>query len=139
MKKTLTALAAALLLSACTDDNPSTRWYSAAQVERGQTVFANNCATCHGPQAAATPDWKTPMDNGKYPAPPLNGSAHAWHHSLSVLRRTVAQGGVPLGGWMPGFQSRLRAEDRDAAIAYFQSLWSDEIYAAWLQRGGVDG
>ncbi len=115
------------------------RWYTSDQVERGAAVFAQNCAECHGANAEATPNWREATPDGKYPPPPLNGTAHAWHHSLDVLRRQINLGGVPLGGVMPAFQDKLSAADIDAAIAYFQSKWSDEIYAIWIERNGDGG
>lgn len=109
------------------------RWYFAEQAERGKTVFAANCAACHGNNAEATPHWKTPNSSGHYPPPPLNGSAHAWHHPLSVLGRTIYNGGAPVGGQMPAFKNRLSETDIIDVIAHFQSYWSDDIYQRWLQ------
>jgi len=107
------------------------RWYSNQQVERGEVVFRENCAACHGPNAEATANWKQRDANGNFPPPPLNGSAHAWHHDLELLRGTVRDGGQALGGVMPAFADRLSAEDIDSAIAFFQSKWSGEIYRKW--------
>lgn len=109
------------------------RWYFAEQAERGKTVFANNCAVCHGKNAEATPYWKTLDANGHYPPPPLNGSAHAWHHPLAILGRTIYHGGAPVGGQMPAFKDVLSETDMIDAIAHFQSYWSDDIYQRWLQ------
>jgi len=33
---------------------------------------------------------------------------------------------------MPGFAELLSDAEIDAVIAWFQSFWLDEIYAAWL-------
>ena len=33
--------------------------------------------------------------------------------------------------------SRLTNEEKEDAIAYFQSLWSDEFYNLWLEGGGL--
>jgi len=114
-------------------DSGTERWYAAEQVARGRELFAQHCAGCHGKDAAATPDWRKTDANGNYPPPPLNGSAHAWHHPLSVLRETIREGGVPLGGVMPGFADKLSAQDIDSVIAWFQSLWPDELYQAWYR------
>jgi mono/diheme cytochrome c family protein len=95
----------------------SGRWYTQAQVERGAEVFVQHCAECHGANAEATPNWRQQTPDGKYPPPPLNGTAHAWHHPLDVLRRQIRLGGVPLGGSMPAFEDKLSAADIDAAIA----------------------
>ncbi|MCG8092230.1 MAG: cytochrome c [Candidatus Thiodiazotropha endolucinida] len=110
------------------------RWYTQDQVNRGNTVYQTNCATCHKPDASGTKDWKTPLDNGKYPPPPINGDAHAWHHPLKVLRRVVNKGGVPLGGWMPAFGEKLSNKEVDDVLAWVQSNWSDEIYSVWYER-----
>jgi len=112
------------------------RWYSPEQVDRGAAVFTQHCAECHGANAEAKPNWRDTTPEGKYPPPPLNGTAHAWHHPLDVLRRQIRFGGVPLGGTMPPFKDKLSSADIDAAIAFFQSKWTDEIYAAWKDRGG---
>lgn len=110
------------------------RWYTHDQLERGTAVFAQSCAECHGANAEATSNWRETTPDGKYPPPPLNGTAHAWHHPLDVLRRQINLGGIPLGGVMPAFRDKLSAADVDAAIAFFQSKWNDEIYAIWKER-----
>jgi len=115
----------------------SDRWYSDEQVTAGKRLFQQNCAACHGQNAEATPDWKKTDANGNYPPPPLNGSAHAWHHDLELLRRTVREGGAKLGGQMPAFEGRLTPREIDSVIAFFQSQWPDEIYQRWSGRNEV--
>ena len=113
---------------------PTGRWYSAEQVAIGRELFQTHCASCHGDRAQGlAEDWRKPDAHGNYPPPPLNGSAHAWHHPKVVLELTIANGGAALGGVMPGFDSTLDADETAATIAYFQSLWSDEIYARWAE------
>ena len=111
------------------------RWYTQEQVARGGPLFAKFCAECHGARAASTPEWREPDAEGYYPPPPLNGTAHTWHHQLPLLRRTILEGGVKFGGKMPSFAGKLNAEEIDAIIAWFQSLWPDKIYAAWSGSG----
>ena len=72
--------------------------------------------------------------DNKYPPPPLNGTAHTWHHPLNVLRRTVRKGGVSLGGSMPGFVDKLSNREIDTILAWIQSHWSDRIYRIWDKR-----
>lgn len=110
------------------------RWYDAAQVRRGEALYQTHCATCHKPDAAGTPNWKEPGADGHYPPPPLNGTAHAWHHPLSVLRRSVQRGGAPLGGVMPGFAGKLDQRQIDDILAWVQSHWDERIYAIWRER-----
>jgi mono/diheme cytochrome c family protein len=110
------------------------RWYSTEQVTQGRQLFAQYCAACHGEKAEATDQWKTPDAQGNYPPPPLNGSAHAWHHPLSVLDVVIRDGGAPVGGVMPAWGSVLNSEQRISIIAGFQHYWSDDIYETWLVR-----
>lgn len=114
------------------------RWYSQTDVKLGNQVFTNNCAICHGANAQSTFNWRKKLPNGTYPPPPLNGSAHAWHHSFSQLMQTINEGGLSRGGKMPGFREKLTKVEKQAAVAYFQNFWSDEIYGEWLKRGGLN-
>lgn len=118
------------------NEDTGKRWYTPAQVEAGRGVFEKHCAICHGRHAEGAREWKRTLPDGSYPPPPLNGTAHAWHHPLPVLKRTIDEGGVPSGGRMPGLKGRLTDEESFAAIAFFQSRWSGEIYREWLERGG---
>ncbi len=113
------------------------RWFTPEQVARGEKLFRENCAACHGNNAEATPNWKQTDANGNYPPPPLDGTAHAWHHDLEILRRTIRQGGKPLGGQMPAFEDKLDAAAIDAVIAFFQSKWPDDLYQRWAGRFGT--
>jgi mono/diheme cytochrome c family protein len=124
-----------LALTACTETGTPVegRWYTEQQVTAGAPLYQAFCATCHAVDGSATSDWRTPGADGNYPPPPLNGTAHTWHHPLEVLDDTIIDGGIAFGGVMPGFGAALSAEDRYAIIAWFQSLWSDDIYASWLE------
>ncbi len=113
---------------------PLSRWYSEAQVAKGDNLFQMYCSVCHKPDASGTANWQERNANGILPPPPINGTAHAWHHPLSVLQRTVRLGTVPLDGTMPGFADRLNPEEIDAILAWVQSHWSDEIYRVWHER-----
>ncbi len=128
-------------LAACTDsteyaevNNETGRWYSTAQINEGNILFQQFCAVCHGDQAQGlAEDWRVRDSEGNLPPPPLNGTAHAWHHPLAVLDQVIAEGGALYEGNMPGFSGQLDKEERHAVIAYFQSLWNDEIYQNWLR------
>lgn len=111
-----------------------TRWYDPGDIEIGASLFKQNCASCHGQNAEGTSDWKTTDENGNFPPPPLNGTAHSWHHSKDLLKRTIRNGGAELGGVMPGFSEQLSDTEIDQVIAYFQSKWPDEIYQRWAGR-----
>ena len=110
------------------------RWYDEKLVVSGSQLFQQNWAACHGANAEGTKEWKKTDSSGRYPAPPLNGSAHAWHHSIPQLVRSIKEGGIQLGGVMPGFGGQLDDQQFLALIAYFQSKWPDEIYRTWHNR-----
>ena len=93
---------------------------------------------CHGVDGSATEDWRTVDANGNFPPPPLNGSAHTWHHPLEVLTDTIANGGAQYGGIMPGFSAVIDDEQSLAIVAYIQSWWSDDIYDRWAEIDGRD-
>jgi len=102
-----------------------------AQIQRGHKVFLQNCAVCHGSNAEGAPNWNQPDASGKYPAPPLNGTGHAWHHPRQALISTINYGTVRLGGSMPAWKDKLSDQDINDVVAWFQSRWPDELYAAW--------
>ena len=133
--KSLPLLIMLLSLSACGDTQTPVegRWYSEEQVAAGEPLYQTYCSVCHGADGSATAEWRTVDAAGNYPPPPLNGSAHTWHHPLEVLDATIVAGGAEFGGVMPGFGEVLDAEDRLAIIAWFQSLWSDDIYQRWRE------
>lgn len=132
------SLSLSILAAGCAEEAPGeppqrARWYTDDQVVLGRVVFQVHCASCHGERAEATPDWRETGGDGHYPPPPLNGTAHGWHHSLGVLKQTIQEGGAASGGVMPPFRDVLSDEESVAAIAYFQSFWSDQIYGRWRQ------
>ena len=108
MKMLYPLIAAFVLINGQVIAAENQRWYSDDQVTRGEQLFRLNCASCHGRNAEATPDWKQTDANGNYPAPPLNGTAHAWHHDLDLLRRTIREGGATwrADAWIRGALER---------------------------------
>ena len=131
MKTLSTFLLSALLSTAASGTAAQPRWYKPAHTELGRGLFDTHCASCHGKEAIGDPNWRQPDENGLYRPPPLNGTAHAWHHPLAVLYQQIMKGSAPGAGNMPAFQNVLDRGEALAIISYFQSLWSDEIYGAW--------
>lgn len=121
-----------LFIISATTAAQEARWYDAAQLDRGQVVFQQNCASCHGNNAEAKTGWKEA--SGEASAPPLNGSGHTWHHSLKQMKKTIQQGSIQLGGSMPAFEEKLSDQDIDSVIAYFQSKWPEPTYAGWAEK-----
>lgn len=98
---------------------------------RAADVYRAHCAACYGSHAQGAPNWQKQGANGKYPAPPLDGSAHAWHHPQAALEFTIRQGTAMQGGSMPAWAGKLSDDEIRTVIAWFQSAWSDEIFRIW--------
>ncbi|MEO8766997.1 MAG: cytochrome c [Nitrosospira sp.] len=104
------------------------------KIKRGEAVYRANCASCHGPNGEATPGWRNPGADGKYPPPPLDGSAHAWHHSTETLERMIRVGSPADIGGMPAWDGKLTNQQIDDVIVWIKSLWPDEVYDIWLKE-----
>jgi len=110
------------------------RWYSEQHVQQGAKLYQQNCQVCHGVAGAGVPHWREKGPDGRLPPPPLNGTAHTWHHPAWSLLQTLRKGGAPVGGIMPGFEGRLSDNQMASVLAYINSLWPEEVYQLWLQN-----
>ncbi len=99
----------------------------------GGKLFKQNCATCHGDNAEGTPDWRKRNPDGTLKPPPLNGTAHTWHHSKELLMSIITTGTVNQGGNMPAWGDKLSQQEIDAILTWVQSKWPEEIYTSWLE------
>lgn len=104
-------------------------------VQKGFKLYRANCASCHGDQGQGAVNWRKAGSDGKYPAPPLNGTGHTWHHPMPVLISTIKNGTQRIGGNMPPWKGKLADDDINAIIIWFQSRWPDELYQAWVRTG----
>lgn len=107
------------------------RWYTPAHVTRGAVVYAANCAVCHGENGEGTKNWRQRTADGKFPPPPIDGTAHAWHHPMRILGAQIKFGAPGGRGSMPGFADKLTDQQIVDVIAWFQDKWPDNIYATW--------
>ena len=112
--------------------NLAARKLSPEKIKRGEEVYRKNCASCHGPNGEATPGWRTPGPDGRYPPPPLDGSAHAWHHSTETLKKMIEEGSVD--GAMPAWKGKLTDQQIGDVIVWIKSLWPDEVYDIWYEE-----
>jgi mono/diheme cytochrome c family protein len=136
---TVAAVAVALsLLSGCeggtASDGIDPR--NAAQVARGRAVYDRHCASCHGAKLEGQPNWRERLPNGRLPAPPHDDSGHTWHHPNAQLFALVKNGLVPPNapqGYesdMPAYKSILSDDDIRAVLAYIESHWGKDVWAA---------
>ena len=94
--------------------------FSAASIVRGQTVFAANCAACHG----AGGEGNGPVSAGLRIKPADLTAGHLWDHKDGELFWWIGHGiENPEGGVaMPGFAATLTEDDRWAAIDFVRTL-----------------
>lgn len=110
------------------------RKLDSAQVARGKQVYENYCLECHGEQGKGLAgDWRIRDAEGKFPPPPLDDSAHAWHHPTAVLLEMVREGSPQGQGNMPAWKEKLSEQEMQDVVAYIKSLWSDQAYRLWLK------
>lgn len=93
-----------------------------AWVKSGETVYTQYCGACHGANLEGQPDWKTPLSDGFFPAPPHDSSSHTWHHTDELLLEIIANG----NNRMPPFQAILSDEEMMAVLEYIKSHWGRE-------------
>ncbi len=101
-------------------------------VARGQAMYTENCADCHGQNLEGQPNWRVKTDEGVLPAPPHDKTGHTWHHADQLLFQIIKLGGqaaAPAGfvSGMPGFGDGLSDDDIQATLAYIKSRWPLEI------------
>ncbi len=148
----LTAVLAGLLLVACekTPDKPPVsvlakpaaaaaaigepppRSAAAPQAARGLLIYRRHCLECHGEHGQGQAgDWRVRDAKGNYPPPPLDDSAHAWHHPTAALLEAIRDGSPQGQGNMPAWQGKLSEHEMQDVVAYIKSLWSEEVYRLW--------
>jgi mono/diheme cytochrome c family protein len=103
-----------------------------AQVARGQALYSQHCASCHGAKLEGQPDWKKRLPNGRLPAPPHDASGHTWHHPDSVLFDITNKGASAVVGRghesdMPPFAGVMSDGEIWSVLAFIKSSWPPDI------------
>lgn len=103
-----------------------------AALERGASLYAEHCASCHGVRLEGQPNWKRRLPDGSYPAPPHDETGHTWHHPDAYLFAVVKRGGAavaPRGipSTMPAFGEKLADADIREVLDFIKSRWPEKI------------
>ena len=101
----------------------------------GKTLYAVNCAACHGSNLGGQEDWRSPGEDGRLPAPPHDQTGHTWHHGDQVLfeytkfggRALMATQGMEFDSGMPGFADQLSDQEIWDILGYIKSTWPQRI------------
>ena len=113
-------------------------------LEAGQTLYLENCASCHGVDLEGQENWRSAGDDGVLPAPPHDKTGHTWHHPDSLLfnytklggKELLASQGIEFNSGMPAFGDVLSDPEILNVIAYIKSTWPErqrEIQASRTQ------
>ncbi len=138
MKTLGLAVLASTALIACGD--PPATASAPAQLAQGATLYAAQCASCHGANGEGQPNWRERKPDGRLPAPPHDASGHTWHHPMEMLFQMTRDGMVPplapegYQSDMPAFGKTLSDDEIRAVLAYIESLWPDEVKQMRAER-----
>jgi mono/diheme cytochrome c family protein len=101
----------------------------------GKALYAETCAACHGANLEGQPDWRSPGEDGRLPAPPHDETGHTWHHGDQLLfdytklggRAVMAAQGMDFDSGMPGFGDQLSDQEIWNILGYIKSTWPERI------------
>jgi mono/diheme cytochrome c family protein len=117
---------------------------SAAQIAHGKGLYDSHCASCHGMKLEGQPDWKSPLPNGRLPAPPHDATGHSWHHADRILTGITKFGMKPFvderyDSDMPAFAAQLNDSEIAAIWAYIKSTWPERQRSYQMLMTRQDG
>ena len=104
-------------------------------VARGEILYAQYCAKCHGASLEGAVDWKKSLPDGSLPPPPHDGSGHTWHHTDELLISITQNGGDPsYNSKMPAFKDKLTQDESIAILDFIKSKWyiEEREYQWWM-------
>ena len=115
-------------------------------VRIGQSVYAAQCASCHGANLKGQQNWRSRLPNGMLPAPPHDATGHTWHHNDAYLFGITKYGvetliGKPYANAMPAYEDIIPDADIIAALSYIKSTWPktiqqrhDQLNQQWIKQ-----
>jgi mono/diheme cytochrome c family protein len=113
---------------------------------KGEQLYQDNCAACHGVNLEGQPDWRSPGPDGIYPAPPHDQTGHTWHHADGMLmdytklggKEALARQGVDFASGMPSFGDQLTDAQIQNILAYIKSTWPDRQRTVQAERSAAE-
>nr|WP_241480966.1 cytochrome c [Leisingera sp. ANG-M6] len=114
-----------------------------ADLSRGEELYGEHCASCHGVNLEGQEDWQSPDGDGVLRAPPHDRTGHTWHHDDALLFSYTKFGGkaalLSMGvtgviSGMPGFEDTLSDQDVWDVLAFIKSTWPERLQEAQKQR-----
>jgi mono/diheme cytochrome c family protein len=131
-----------ILLSLASTASAYYNWEN-RDIVAGQSLYADNCASCHGANLEGQPNWRSLDAEGVLPAPPHDGTGHTWHHDDALLFEYTKLGGAAalevrgVAGFksgMPAFDETLTDDEIWNILAYIRSTWSEREQEAQASR-----
>lgn len=102
---------------------------------RGEQIYRNHCAACHGANLEGQANWRQRGADGRLPAPPHDASGHTWHHPDDVLFKMTKYGAASLAKLkdyntaMPVYDGVLSDEEIIAVLSWIKAQWPSELQA----------
>jgi mono/diheme cytochrome c family protein len=109
-----------------------------SDLARGEAIYAEACAACHGGNLEGEANWRSPGPDGRMTAPPHDASGHTWHHADRVLMDITMRGTAAVvgGGYesnMPGFGDAYSEEELRDVLEWIKTQWPERERAHQAQ------
>ncbi len=97
---------------------------------RGKALYQEKCQSCHGVEGVGESySVQSLQEKGYVMAPPLDDSAHAWHHTDEALVKIILEGGSRPSRMPAWGKQGLTEKEAKELVAYIKSLWSERSLA----------
>lgn len=111
----------------CVSSTPESEKPVPPPISKGEALYQKYCVSCHGEKGVG----ENPLniyatDEYGVIAPPLDESAHAWHHTDEALVEVILEGSSR-NPRMKSWKDVLTEEDARDLVGYIKSLWSPRI------------